>query len=268
MAVAIPGKSGKDGSRDANMTGLLVFLLAFAVLAVAELRWRARASDDSGARLATNFLLGAVNIGVAAALPVGVLAGAAFAEANALGLMNRIALPALAVLLVTLAARTLSAYWLHRLAHRWGLLWRFHRIHHADREVDLSTSLRNHPGELILTMAVIGGVTLALGAPLWAVAAIEAAITVSNLWSHANLRLPPAVDRPLARVLVTPGVHLLHHSTIRTECDSNYGELITIWDRLFGTYSAPRPVARIGLGAITDAHADHFLRQLALPFRR
>ncbi|NML07388.1 sterol desaturase family protein [Sphingomonas sp. G-3-2-10] len=248
------------------MTGLLVFLISFAVLAVAELIWRARATDDSGQRLATNFLLGAVNIAIAAALPVSVLATAVFAGSQRIGLMNQVAFPAVAALLVTLLARTLTGYWVHRMVHARALLWRFHRVHHADREVDLSTALRNHPGELILMITALGGVALVLGAPPWAVAAIETAIATANLWSHANLRLTPALERILGRVLVTPGLHLVHHSASRAECDSNYGELLTLWDRLFGTFRELQPVARIGLGSASDAHADHLLRQLRSPF--
>lgn len=250
------------------MAGLTVFLLSFAVLAVAEMIWRARSTDDSGRRMATNFLLGAVNIAIAAVLPVSVVAAAAFAEARGIGLFNRIALPAAAAFPVALIARTLAAYWVHRLVHRQALLWRFHRVHHADREVDLSTALRNHPGELIVMIAIVGSVTLALGLPGWAVAATEAVIVAANLWSHANLRLPPAIERVISLVLVTPGFHLVHHSTDRAECDSNYGELLTLWDRLFGTFHPPHPVARIGLGNASDARADHLLRQLASPFDR
>ena len=130
------------------------------------------------------------------------------------------------------------------------------------------TGLRNHPIEQLLALAFICPWILLLGAPVWAVVAVELALFASALFSHANLRLPPRWSDRLGLIVVTPAFHIVHHSAQRSEHDLNYGELLTLWDRLFGTYRSPCRVARLGLGDAADAAADRLTAQLYSPFAR
>ncbi|MCW3846846.1 sterol desaturase family protein [Sphingomonas sp. LB-2] len=250
------------------MIALTLFLGCFVALAFAELLWRARPPLAGGdRRLATNFALAAANLMIVSMVPVSGVAASAWAQAQGIGVGHWLeSAPALFALF--LLVRSLGSYVLHRASHRFAPLWRLHRIHHADPEIDLSTALRNHPAEVLLAALVGAGCALAVGAPVWIATAGETVLAVIALWAHANLRLPAAIGQPMALLLVTPGVHLVHHSAERGECDSNYGDAFTLWDRVFGSYSPPCAPARLGLGDAADADADRLLRQLAWPLRR
>ena len=172
----------------------------------------------------------------------------------------------MAALGVTLICLTLIQYGVHRLFHGVPMLWRIHRVHHADRLMDASTALRNHPCEQFGVLTLTCPVVPALGLPVWAVVAVGLASFSVAVFSHANLRMPPRWSRGLARVFVTPAFHLVHHSVERTEHDSNFGDLLTLWDGVFGSYRNCPPVARLGLGDTSDLHADKLLHQLRSPF--
>jgi sterol desaturase/sphingolipid hydroxylase (fatty acid hydroxylase superfamily) len=171
----------------------------------------------------------------------------------------------------TIALRSLAAYGLHVLAHKSSWLWRVHRVHHADTAVDLSTGFRHHPLELLYVATCYLALAVLLGLSPAALIAYEGAAVLLSLWTHANLRLPSAAERLLGTVLVTPALHHVHHSAHQPETDSNYGELFSVWDRLFGTLKrldvdqlrAMRP----GLGSDHDIAAPHLGRQLLLPLR-
>lgn len=247
----------------------LLFLVLFVTLALLERFFAARrAGQESDARLLTNFGLGLGNAALAALVPLGALAAAGLAEAKGIGLFRLVALPGWAMLFALVVARSLASYLQHRASHIVPWLWRIHRVHHSDRQVDLSTGLRNHPAELLLSLLVAAAVTLALGPPLWVAVAAELILFAPALWTHVDLRLPEQADRLLRLVVVTPAMHLVHHSADRRQCDSNYGDLLSLWDRLFGSYSPPHVgVARIGLGAEEDRGADNLWRQLLRPLR-
>jgi sterol desaturase/sphingolipid hydroxylase (fatty acid hydroxylase superfamily) len=244
----------------------VAYIAVFILIAIAELFFFARPAVSSDARLLTNFGLAALNIGLLGMIPVGVVATAAFGEAHQIGLLHRITLPGWAALGATLICRTLIQYGVHRLFHAAPMLWRLHRVHHADRLMDASTALRNHPGEQLVLLALTCPAVLALGLPLWAVVPIELATFAVAVFSHANLRLPPAWSRRLNRLIVTPEFHIVHHSAERREHDSNFGDLVTLWDRLFGSYRIASPIARLGLGDASDLEADKLLPQLRNPF--
>jgi sterol desaturase/sphingolipid hydroxylase (fatty acid hydroxylase superfamily) len=245
-----------------------LFAGLFVLLALLETRFAARDAGHAGdARLVANFGLGIGNSALAAVVPVGALSAAAFAEARGFGLFNALVAPAWVMLAVLVTARSLAAYFLHRASHFLPWLWRIHRVHHSDRRVDLSTGLRNHPAELILSLFVAASVNAALGPPLPVAAAAELILFGPALWTHADIRLPASVERILRFIFVTPAVHLVHHSSAREQCDSNYGDLFSWWDRLFGTWRPPAGVARIGLGEEEDRAADNLWRQLLRPLR-
>jgi sterol desaturase/sphingolipid hydroxylase (fatty acid hydroxylase superfamily) len=127
-------------------------------------------------------------------------------------------------------------YWWHRMNHRVPFLWRFHRVHHADARMDVSTALRFHPGEIVLSAALRLVVTAAIGAELWQMALYEAIATPIVAFHHSNINLPRRVDDALRWLLVTPWMHWVHHSRLRAETNSNYASVLSVWDRIFGSY--------------------------------
>ena len=127
-------------------------------------------------------------------------------------------------------------YLWHRLNHRHRFLWRFHRAHHSDTEVDATTAFRFHPGEIAMSTLARIPVYLLLGGGSAVVPTYEAVLSVVTLFHHANIALPPGLDGSLRRIIVTPGMHRIHHSDLRTETDSNYSSIFSFWDRLFGSF--------------------------------
>jgi sterol desaturase/sphingolipid hydroxylase (fatty acid hydroxylase superfamily) len=248
------------------------WLLLLALVALELLAPIHRAPREGKGRLVANFGLGAVNFSLFALLPLSSVLPAEHARQEGLGLLNALAVPAVAAFAVTILARSLISYGLHVLAHRVPLLWRMHRVHHSDTAVDLSTGVRHHPLELLFAATCHAAAAFLLGLSVPALIAYETTAVALTFWSHANLRLPTGVERLAAFVLVTPAAHHVHHSARRTETDSNYGEVLMFWDWLFGTLHRRdhREVAAmpIGLGGEHDAAAPSLVRQLALPFRR
>ncbi len=150
------------------------------------------------------------------------------------------------------------------------LLWRLHLVHHADRDIDVTTGLRFHPIEILLSMAIKLSAVVLLGAPVLAVIIFEVVLNGMAMFNHANVRLPAKLDAWLRLLVITPDVHRIHHSIIKQETNSNYGFNLSIWDRLFGTYRAqPRDGHDgmiIGLEHLQDAPTHRFMFMLRLPF--
>ncbi len=132
----------------------------------------------------------------------------------------------------------LAIYLQHVLFHALPLLWRLHHVHHADLEFDVTTGLRFHPVEILLSMGIKLAVVFLLGAPAVAVLLFEVLLNATAMFNHSNVRLPPAVDRWLRWIVVTPDMHRVHHSIDPDETNSNFGFNLTGWDHLFGTYRA------------------------------
>ncbi|MBV9811668.1 MAG: sterol desaturase family protein [Acetobacteraceae bacterium] len=152
-----------------------------------------------------------------------------------------------AVLVAGFLFLDLYAYWMHWLEHRIFLLWRFHSVHHSDTEMDASTTLRHHPLEYITSTCIGAGVFAVMGIPEW-VFPLYAIVSITiSLIQHGNIRLPERVERVVGAVLITPGLHQIHHSVLAADFDSNYGTVLTIWDRLFGTYRREPARTREGL---------------------
>jgi exosortase len=199
-------------------------------------------------------------------LPVGIYT---FALHQAPGFVSRLGLSFAVELLLTFLVLDLWRYWEHRFFHRIPWLWRVHLVHHSDTQIDVTTSERHHPLEYILGTVVMIALIAALGLPAAAVGVYLLVATAVALYSHANLRLEPSLDRLLRSVVVTPSQHAVHHSNLQPETDSNYGSVLTVWDRLFGTYVDPEDarIPRFGLDYFRrpgDARLLHVLQQ---PFR-
>jgi sterol desaturase/sphingolipid hydroxylase (fatty acid hydroxylase superfamily) len=167
--------------------------------------------------------------------------------------MLPIDLPQWLVILLSVVALDLIIYWQHVMFHALPNLWRLHQVHHADRDFDVTTGLRFHPIEILLSMGLkIAAISL-LGPPAIAVLIFEVLLNTTALFNHANVSLPRPLDRVLRGMLVTPDMHRIHHSAIAAETNSNYGFNLPWWDYLFGTYrdrpAMGHPGMTIGLSA-------------------
>ena len=244
-----------------------ILLAWFAILALAEVASaRRREVDDptGDRRLITNFGLTIIALTVGSLVPIAKVEAAGLSNVLGFGMASRLGLPWIAALIVFLLIDSFATYWVHRFAHWAPLIWRLHRVHHADDQVDVSTSLRNHPFELAVVLPVSGAVVFLVGAPTSAVMVAQTVTVAAVIWQHADIRLPTSLDRFLSLLLVTPSLHRLHHSPDRSLHDSNFGELITLWDRIFGTFSQDRLRLRVGLDA-QPVPPDRLLQQIWSP---
>jgi sterol desaturase/sphingolipid hydroxylase (fatty acid hydroxylase superfamily) len=196
---------------------------------------------------------------------------AVLAEERGFGLFNIVALPAWIGVVASVVILDLAIYLQHVLFHAVPALWRLHRMHHADLEFDVSTGLRFHPFEILLSMLIKFAVVAALGAPALAVLIFEVLLNATSMFSHGNVRVPPDIDRVLRWLVVTPDMHRVHHSILARETNSNFGFNLPWWDRLFGTYRA-QPAAgheamTIGIEQFRDSRELGLDRMVLQPFR-
>ncbi|MCU0829717.1 MAG: sterol desaturase family protein [Tabrizicola sp.] len=172
---------------------------------------------------------------------------ALMAEERGWGLFNALNLPLWLAVLLSILLLDLAIYLQHVLFHAVPGLWRLHRMHHADLEFDVTTGLRFHPVEIVLSMVIKLAVVAALGAPAVAVLLFEVLLNATALFNHANIRLPKGVDRVLRWVMVTPDMHRVHHSVLPAETNSNFGFNLPWWDHLLGTYRAQPKAGHEGM---------------------
>ncbi len=203
--------------------------------------------------------------------PTAAVGAALAAEARGIGLLPWLGLPGPVAVLAAVVLLDLAIYLQHLLFHSVPALWRLHRMHHADLDFDVTTGLRFHPVEILLSMVIKLAVVVALGAPAVAVLLFEVLLNASSMFNHANLRLPPWLDRALRPVLVTPDMHRVHHSAVPRETNSNFGFNLALWDRLFGTYRA-QPAAgheamTVGIEDFRDPVELRLDRMLTQPLR-
>ena len=254
-----------------------IFAGLFALLAIIE-AWlpRRTRTQPRSTRWATNWaitIINALTLRALAFVTLSLLAvGAAIdAQANGWGLMNQINLPIWAAIIATILIFDFAIWVQHLITHKVPVLWRFHRVHHADRDIDVTTAIRFHPVEIALSMLLKIGLVYLLGPPAIGIVLFEIFLNGAAMFNHANIRLPLSLDALIRRVLVTPDMHRVHHSIHRAEHDSNYGFALSIWDQLFGTY-IPQPAKghddmTIGL-EWQDDQPSKLGWSLWLPFRR
>lgn len=255
-----------------------IFLGVFALLALAE-SWRPRRPRllPRGQRWFAHFgLLGLATLLVrliALLFPlVGATAAALYAEQQAWGLFHWLELANWVEILLALLLLDLAIWAQHVVTHHVPALWRLHMVHHADRDLDASSALRFHPAEILLSALYKLLIILALGPAVVAVIAFEVLLNASAMFSHANWALTPKWDRALRLVMVTPDMHRVHHSIIRTEHDRNFGFCLSLWDKMFGTYQAAPDQGQIGMTVgLSDWQNDDRPARLGwllrLPFR-
>jgi len=200
--------------------------------------------------------------------PVGV---ALWAADSGWGLLHAVALPPLLAGIIAFLVLDLAIYGQHALFHKVDLLWRLHRMHHADVDVDVTTGARFHPIEIVLSVLIKMALVVVIGAPAVAVMVFEVVLNATSMFNHANIVLPRPVDAALRLIVVTPDMHRVHHSIHRDETDSNYGFNLPWWDRLFGTYNAqPRDghaAMDLGIPQFRDPGEQRLDRMLAQPLR-
>jgi sterol desaturase/sphingolipid hydroxylase (fatty acid hydroxylase superfamily) len=255
---------------------LTIFLGLFAVLAAIE--WlaprRARAQPRA-TRWVTNWGITLANTltlrALALALPLLAVGAAVDAGRNGWGLFNATDWPVWLEFVLAVLILDFAIWAQHLITHKVPLLWRLHRVHHADRDVDVTTAIRFHPVEIALSMLLKIGIVYLLGPSALAVIAFEILLNGTAMFNHANIRLGPRLDAVLRQVLVTPDMHRVHHSVHRDEHDSNYGFALSIWDRMFGTYIAQPREGHDGMTTGLRWQDDKPSRlgwSLMLPFRR
>lgn len=204
-------------------------------------------------------------------LPASAIALAIVVQQNGWGLLGLVAMAPWFEMLLAVLALDLTIYWQHRAFHAVPLLWRFHCMHHADTEFDVTTGIRFHPLSIVPSAFIKLGAVLLIGPAPVAVLIFEVLLNATSLFNHSNLRLPPWVDRFLRLLVVTPDMHRVHHSAAVNETNSNFGFNLPLWDRLFGSYRAqPAKGHRdmvIGLERFREPQEQRLDRMLLQPFR-
>ena len=208
----------------------------------------------------------------ATAVPLAAVAAAIVAEQNGIGLLYWLDLPFWLAVALSLLVLDFAIWFQHFASHKVPVLWRLHQVHHADVDIDVSTAIRFHPVEIVLSMLYKIAWVFALGAPAVAVVLFEVILNGCAMFNHANVNLPRWLDRVLRAVIVTPDMHRVHHSIIQREHDSNYGFNLSIWDRMFGTYTDQPEDGHqgmtIGLKPYQSEQPTRLTWSLLLPFGR
>ncbi len=254
---------------------ILTFGLFFGcllVLGLVEMRAaRAAHATRRSFRWPANIALTGLNLAVLTILPVSGITAAHYAQQAEWGLFNWWPAPFAVVLVVGFLGRSLVSYVIHVLMHKVPVLWRIHRVHHTDTALDVTTTVRFHPLEFVVSVPLVVTVVACLGVPPVVIMLYELFDAAMAVFSHANLRLGQRADRVLRLVIVTPDMHRVHHSSYQPETDSNYGATLSLWDRLFGTHVRKMDPhlesMRLGLDEFREAEANSFWWLLRLPFR-
>jgi sterol desaturase/sphingolipid hydroxylase (fatty acid hydroxylase superfamily) len=258
---------------NAGSLRLGAFVAVFALMAVWELAAPRRASRlPRRARWPGNLGIVVVDtLLLRLVFPTAAIGFAALVDARGWGLLTLLDWPLWLTTLAAIIALDLVVYLQHVLMHAIPLLWRLHRVHHTDLTIDVTTGLRFHPLEILLSMALKCAAIAALGPPVVAVLIFEIVLNAASMFNHGNAAIPIAVDRWLRLLIVTPDMHRVHHSVIRRETNSNFGFAIPWWDRCFGTYRAQPEAGHrsmtIGIEQFRDVQDSRLDRLLLQPWR-
>jgi len=253
--------------------GIFAAILAVMALWEAVTPYRPKEAVRRPMRWLTNFGLLLTSAALARfTVGAAMIATAIWARDQGVGLNNLVGLPAVLAGLVTIITLDCAIYWQHRFTHMIPLLWRFHRVHHCDVEFDVSTAVRFHPFEIVASALYKSFFVLLIGADPWAVVIYESMLSGFALFNHGNVHLPKGLDRALRMLIVTPDMHRVHHSSVMGETNSNYGNILSVWDRLFVSYVDHTRTndhdMQIGLEEFRDKNSQSLLGVLWLPFRQ
>jgi sterol desaturase/sphingolipid hydroxylase (fatty acid hydroxylase superfamily) len=257
--------------------GLQIRLAAFAGVLAAMAVWEVFAPKRSQRikrRLRWPNNLGIVAVDtlfVRLLFPITAVGIAVVAETRGWGLIHVLDVPAWAAVPLAVILLDLAIYFQHVLFHAVPVLWRLHRMHHADLEFDVTTGIRFHPVEILISMVIKMGVIVALGAPALGVFIFEVLLNATSMFNHGNVRLRAEFDRVLRWIVVTPDMHRVHHSISAVETNSNFGFNLPWWDRMFGTYRHQPKLGHegmtIGIEQFRDPADLRIDRMLLQPFR-
>jgi sterol desaturase/sphingolipid hydroxylase (fatty acid hydroxylase superfamily) len=250
---------------------LIVFLSGLATFFLIEGIVHARPWHDSRARrLSLHILVAALNSAIlrlTVAAPLLYLSD--FVSRHEWGLVSILGISGLPEILLTVFVLDMGDYWWHRANHRVPLFWRFHQVHHVDTHVDVTTSLRFHPGELLISGLVKASWIVLWGPSALGFAIFEALVTLSSQYHHSNIDFDDRVEEVVRSFTVTPRMHASHHSAETRSLDANFSTIFSFWDRLFGTYVKPTPEHLRLQGLPYGRGRELELRQwISLPFRR
>jgi len=205
-------------------------------------------------------------------VPTAAVGAALYAAGQGIGLFHLLDLRLSVAALLGFLILDLVIYAQHFVFHHVPLLWRLHRMHHADLDIDVSTGLRFHPIEILISLGIKIATVMAFGIPPVAVIVFEIVLNATSMFNHSNVSMPNWLDRLVRLIVVTPDMHRVHHSIVRAETDSNFGFNLPWWDRLFGTYrrepQAGHDMMTIGLPIFRDRKELRLDRMLIQPFRR
>ncbi len=248
---------------------LSVFLGLFSLLATLEIFLPLRAHTRSLRRWFSNLGLIAVStLLLRLCIPIAGTAFALLIQEKAFGVFHFILWPGSLEIILVLIAMDFAIYWQHRAFHYFNILWRAHRVHHSDIEFDVSLGIRFHAFEILPSMLFKLTLIALLGAAPIAVLLYESLLLGFSLFTHANIKLPSRLDSLLKTLVVTPNFHRVHHSVYREETDSNYGNILSCWDRIFGSYRTREEQTQmtIGLPEFRNPHEQDLLALLLQPF--
>lgn len=252
-----------------GITAIAIPALLMVVLAVAEIIWPRRALVlGRYPRWLTHILFFLTNAVVGRLLSFILVLGvaAAWASKNQFGLLNLTEWPWLVEAAIAFVILDFAVWLQHLAMHRYPVLWRMHAVHHSDRDLDVTTALRFHPFELVVSTIYKSIWVALLGVPVIVVLLFELWLNANALFNHSNIRLPQTVDRLLRKILVTPDMHLIHHSIDRKDQNRNFGFALTIWDRIFKTYANAAHAQAIGLESLQDRRPGRLWWSMKQPF--
>ncbi len=223
-------------------------------------------------RWVNNLSLVALNsLIIALVLPIAAFQAAVISTENQWGLLHLASVPLWMNVLLSVVVLDFIIYVQHVVFHRVPILWKLHRMHHADLDIDVTTGTRFHPIEILISMAIKIGSVFILGVSPIAIVTFEIVLNASAMFNHSNAKLALPVDAWLRKVIVTPDMHRVHHSVIPKETHSNFGFFLSVWDRMFGTYRAQPKLGHehvvIGLPDIRDKQEQRIDKLLTQPFR-
>ncbi len=258
-----------------NQTSIrLAFFLSVLVLCAA---WefvapRKALTQSKWVRWSNNLgLVGLNGLILTIVMPLMAIDVAFLAQQHNIGLFNLISLPLSLSVILCVVLLDGTIYFQHRLFHTTPWLWRLHRMHHADQDIDVTTGARFHPIEILLSMLIKMTAVITLGVPPVAVVVFEVVLNASAMFNHSNAKLNLSIDNILRRIVVTPDMHRVHHSVIVKETNSNYGFFLSIWDRMFGSYCAQPELGHknviIGLPYFRNPKEQHICYMLQQPFK-
>ncbi|MFK7840656.1 MAG: sterol desaturase family protein [Sphingorhabdus sp.] len=257
---------------DLAQFGLLLSVLLFLLLAALEALFpRRKRSLPRLGRWRTNILIILLDsLAVRLMGPIAAIGAATYATTHHIGLFNWLDWPLWLEFILSLILLDLAIYGQHIATHKIPLLWALHKVHHADRDFDVTTAIRFHPVEIILSMLFKSVLALLLGPSILAVFIFALILNLCAMFNHSNVQLPSRLDGILRLILVTPDMHRVHHSTVVKETNSNFGFSIALWDRIFGTYvaqpGAGHDAMTIGLAEYQTTAPAKFWWSLKIPF--